>query len=160
VAVYEKHAAVGGVWNPGSGGAYPLVGMQSSRMSFPFSGFRSLATGDFRSLHRVHEYLTSFAATFGVFGVTRLRHQVVWVAGKGGGGWQVTACPVGNLGAAVTEDDPVMVAQGDLRRPRRLPGPPPAGIRALIAEDYRMPPCRQRLSPAPATARQACGAIS
>lgn len=140
VTVYEKHAAAGGVWSPGSGGACPSVRMQSSRMSFPFSGFPPLAADDLRSLHQVHEYLASYAAAFGVPGVTRLRHRAVRVARKDGGDCQATACPAGNPGAAATEDyDAVLVAQGELWRPRRPSGPPLAGIRALTAKDYRVP---------------------
>jgi dimethylaniline monooxygenase (N-oxide forming) len=142
VVVYEQHVAVGGIWNPGSGGAYPSVRMQSSRMSFPFSDFAPQAPDDFHSLRQVHEYLTSYAAAFGVLDVTRLRHRVVRVARKDGGGWQVTACPVGPVdtaSTAVTEDyDAVMVAPGELWRARR-PAGAPTGTRTLTAKDYRGP---------------------
>jgi hypothetical protein len=147
VVVYEQNAAVGGIWNPGSGGAYPSVRMQSSRMSFPFSDFPPQAPDDFHSLRQVHEYLSGYAATFGLLGVTRLRHRVVRVTRKDGGGWQVTACPVGRAGTAVTEDyDAVMVASGELWRPRR-PAGEPIGTKTLTAKDYHGPEefCGQRV---------------
>lgn len=138
VVVYEKTDDVGGIWNPGSGGAYESVRMQSSRMAFPFSDFAPDFDDDFATLGQVHGYLRGYADRFGVLPTIRFAHPVTRVA-KRGGGWQVTA----GTGDAETVErfDAVLVANGELWRPRMPDHLPDAGtgVRVLTAKDYRHP---------------------
>ncbi|UVS82501.1 NAD(P)/FAD-dependent oxidoreductase [Actinokineospora sp. UTMC 2448] len=125
VVVHEKHADVGGIWNPAAGGAYDSVRMQTSRLAFPYSDFPPATPTDFPSLAEVHGYLREYAEHFGVLPVTRFGSEVTRVA-KVDGRWRVG-----------DEDfDAVMVATGELWRPRLPPGTPPG---TLTAKDYRRP---------------------
>lgn len=135
VVVYERSGDLGGIWNPASGGAYEGVRMQSSRMSFPFSDFPPEVDDDFLSLVQVQDYLRAYARRFAVLPLIRFGHPVTAVARLPGGGWEVTA--------RHTTDrfDAVLVANGELWRPR-MPGnlpPAGAGVRVLSAKDYRRP---------------------
>ncbi|MEU8350064.1 MULTISPECIES: FAD-dependent oxidoreductase [unclassified Streptomyces] len=139
VVLYEKNADVGGIWDPASGGAYPGVRMQSSRMSFPFSDHPPVRVDDFPTLEQVHAYLRSYAESFGVLPVCRFGHRVSRVVRRGSGGWEVTARHGGEEDREVF--DAVMVASGELwepRRPERLPDAS-APVRVLTAKGYRGP---------------------
>ncbi|MFC4535762.1 flavin-containing monooxygenase [Sphaerisporangium dianthi] len=138
VVVFEKHDDVGGIWNPASLGAYEGVRMQTSRSGFPFSDFAPEPHGDFLTVAEVHDYLRGYAERFEVAPVIRFGHEVTRVAG-GEGNWRVTAVC---RGVPVTARfDAVMVASGELWRPRVPPGAPepPRGVRVLTAKDYRRP---------------------
>lgn len=142
VVVYERNADIGGIWDPGSGGAYPGVRMQSSVMSFPFSDFPPVRTGDFPAAEQVHRYLTDYAAAFGVREVIRPGHRVARVTRLGEGRWQVTAThPAAGIAADAQTFDAVMVASGELWQPKRPPCVPGqgSGVRVLTAKDYRGP---------------------
>jgi dimethylaniline monooxygenase (N-oxide forming) len=135
VVVFERTHDVGGIWNPGSGGAYPSVRMQSSRMSFPFSDFPPVTAGAFATLAEVHQYLRAYAEHFGVLPLIRFGHPVTHLA-KQHGHWWVTAGP-----ASANGFDAVLVATGELWRPRmpdNLP-PPGSGVSVLSAKQYRDP---------------------
>ncbi|NJQ00196.1 flavin-containing monooxygenase [Streptomyces zingiberis] len=140
VVVYERNADVGGVWDPGSGGAYPGVRMQHSRMSLPFSDFPPERVADFPTLPQVHAYLRAYAERFGVLARCRFGHRVARVARRAGGGWRVTAERDGHA-PATEEFDAVLVAVGELWEPRlpdRMPGPG-AAVRVWTAKSYRGP---------------------
>ncbi|MGX7823949.1 flavin-containing monooxygenase [Actinokineospora sp. 24-640] len=134
VVVHEKHADVGGIWNPAARGAYDSVRMQTSRMAFPFTDFPPATPTDFPSLAEVHAYLREYAEHFGVLPAIRFGSEVVGVA-RAQGSWRVAA------GGGVEEFDAVMVATGELWRPRlpgrMSPGQLPPGV--LTAKDYRGP---------------------
>ncbi|MBQ0986850.1 NAD(P)-binding domain-containing protein [Streptomyces sp. F63] len=144
VVVYEKNADLGGIWDPASGGAYPGVRMQSSRMSFPFSDFPPRGVDDFPTLPQMHAYLRSYAEAFGVLPVCRFGHRVVRVA-READGWRVTARREGPeqeaAGARGSSEvfDAVMVASGELwepRLPESLPDPA-APVRVRTPKSYR-----------------------
>ncbi|MFC5285739.1 NAD(P)-binding domain-containing protein [Actinokineospora guangxiensis] len=129
VVVLEKHTDVGGIWNPATGGAYPSVRMQTSRMAFPFTDFAPLTPTDFPTLAEVHAYLRAYAEHFGVLARVRFGAEVVGVS-KVDGRWRVATA------SGVEEFDAVMVASGELWRPR-VPASLPEGV--LTAKDYRAP---------------------
>ncbi|WP_405014574.1 NAD(P)-binding domain-containing protein [Kitasatospora sp. NBC_01539] len=137
VVLYERLHAVGGIWNPASGGAYESVRMQSSRMSFPYSDFAPAFGTDFPTLHEVHGYLHAYAEHFGVLPVTRFGSDVQEVVRRDGH-WEVTA---GTADAAPSTErfDAVMVASGELweaRTPDFLPSAD-TGVQVLTAKQYR-----------------------
>ncbi|MFC9928724.1 flavin-containing monooxygenase [Streptomyces sp. NPDC127190] len=138
VVVYERTDAVGGIWNPASGGAYDSVRMQSSRMSFPYSDFAPGFGTDFATRGEVHAYLHAYAEDSGALEVIRFGHTVTEVV-KRDGAWRVTAR---SGGADSAEDfDAVMVASGELwesRRPAFVPDPS-TGVQVRTAKDYRRP---------------------
>ncbi|MEV8504573.1 FAD-dependent oxidoreductase [Actinoplanes sp. NPDC051475] len=138
VTVYESTDDVGGIWNPGAGGAYESVRMQSSRLSFPFSDHPPPFDDDFPTLRQVHQYLRGYAERFGVLPLVRFGSRVTRMV-KDGAEWSVTA----ETGAAASTGayDAVMVASGELwlpRMPEFLPAPS-TGVRVLSAKDYRSP---------------------
>lgn len=137
ITVYEQTGDVGGIWNPASGGAYDGVRMQSSRLSFPFSDFPPPFPDDFPTRAQVHDYLRQYARRFGVLPFIRFGHPVTRVA-RHDDGWSVTADP--GHAAVTARFDAVLVANGELWRPR-LPGylPPDGTVRVLTAKDYRRP---------------------
>ncbi len=138
VVVYESHAAPGGIWNPASGGAYPGVRMQSSRMSFPFSDFAPGQCAPFPLLEEVHGYLRDYADAFGVSEQVRYRHTVHAVV-KRGRHWQVVA--TGPDGVGEERFDAVMLATGELwqaRLPRFLPAAA-SGCQIFTPKTYRGP---------------------
>ncbi|MFC6083116.1 flavin-containing monooxygenase [Sphaerisporangium aureirubrum] len=142
VVVYEKHDDVGGIWNPASLGAYEGVRTQTSRDCLPFSDFPFPAAGpgedEFPSVAGMHAYLRAYAERFGVLPAIRSGHEVVRVH-RPGDRWRVTAR---HRGRDVTEAfDAVMVANGELWRPKGLPGAPaePRGFHLMTAKDYRRP---------------------
>ncbi|NGO06901.1 FAD-dependent oxidoreductase [Streptomyces sp. HC44] len=141
VVCYEKHQDLGGIWNPASGGAYAGVRMQSSRMSMPFSDHPPGFAADFPTQDEVQAYLRSYAEDFGLLDSVRFGHEVVRVA-KDGGRWRVTARHSGGAGEHSEHVDAVLVANGELWRPRLPDGglpPPGTGVRVLTAPEYRGP---------------------
>ncbi len=133
--VFERHGAIGGIWNPRSGGAYPSVRMQTSKMSFPFSDFaprRSMS--EFVSVGEMQSYLIDYASHYGVGPRIRYRNLVTDVA-KVDGRWTVRAeTPAGRFS---DEYDAVMVATGELWRPLM-----PLAVgrsRIVSAKQYRDP---------------------
>lgn len=137
VICFEKHAELGGIWNPAGGGAYAGVRMQSSRMSMPFSDHPPTFATDFPTQREVQEYLRSYAERYGLLDAVEFGSEVVRVA-RADGGWAVTARTAD--GRERTERvDAVMVANGELWQPRmpaRLPGPD-APVRVLASPEYR-----------------------
>jgi hypothetical protein len=141
VVCFEKHRDLGGIWNPAAGGAYTGVRMQSSRMSMPFSDHAPAFTTDFPTQAEVQEYLTSYAETFGLLGSVRFGREVVGVA-KAGAGWRVTARDTATGTSGDEHVDAVLVANGELWRPRLPTGGLPApdsGVRVLTSAEYRGP---------------------
>lgn len=141
VVCFEKHQHLGGIWNPASGGAYAGVRMQSSRMSMPFSDHAPAFTTDFPTQAEVQEYLVSYAEEFGLLGSVRFGQEVTGVV-KDGARWRVTARDTGDGSTASEHVDAVLVANGELWRPRLpaggLPGPG-SGVRVLTSPEYRGP---------------------
>jgi cation diffusion facilitator CzcD-associated flavoprotein CzcO len=138
VVVFERHAAIGGIWNPRSGGAYPSVRMQTSKTSFPFSDFApEPSMSDFISADEMQSYLIGYALHYGVSPRIRYLNTVRNVA-RVDGRWTVQAdTPAGRSGG---EFDAVMVATGELWRPLmpRMSGPN-GRSRILSAKHYRDP---------------------
>lgn len=136
--VFEQHGAIGGIWNPRSGGAYPSVRMQTSRMSFPFSDYAPVpAMSEFISVDEMQSYLSGYAAHYGVGPRIRYRHRVTGLA-KADGRWTVQAdTPDGRFDDRF---DAVMVATGELWRPLMPRSTARASrTRILTAKDYRDP---------------------
>jgi dimethylaniline monooxygenase (N-oxide forming) len=136
--VFERHEAIGGIWNPRSGGAYPSVRMQTSKMSFPFSDFApEPSMSEFVSVEEMQSYLIGYASHYGVGPRIRYRNNVTDVA-KVEGRWTVQAdTPTGRFG---DEYDAVMVATGELWRPLMPRSSGSVGrSRILSAKDYRDP---------------------
>jgi dimethylaniline monooxygenase (N-oxide forming) len=138
VVVFEQHGAIGGIWNPRSGGAYPGVRMQTSRMSFPFSDFApDPSMSEFISVDEMQTYLTGYASHYGVSPSIRFGHKVRRLA-RHDGRWTLLAdSPAGGFRDAY---DAVMVATGELWRP--LMPPMPSSVRRsriLSAKQYRGP---------------------
>jgi cation diffusion facilitator CzcD-associated flavoprotein CzcO len=136
--VFERHGAIGGIWNPRSGGAYPSVRMQTSKISFPFSDFAPAPSmSEFISVGEMQSYLIGYASHYGIGPRIRYRNTVRSVA-KVDGRWRVEAdTPNGPSGE---EFDAVMVATGEHWRPLMPRLPEPGGrTRILSAQRYRGP---------------------
>jgi cation diffusion facilitator CzcD-associated flavoprotein CzcO len=136
--VFERHQAIGGIWNPRSGGAYPGVRMQTSKMSFPFSDFAPQpSTSEFVSVGEMQSYLIGYASHYGVGPRIRYRNKVTGVA-KVDGRWTVEAeTPTGR---SSDQFDAVMVATGELWRPLMPRSSGPVGrSRILSAKQYGGP---------------------
>lgn len=141
VICYEKHQDLGGIWNPASGGAYAGVRMQSSRMSMPFSDHPPRFATDFPTQAEVREYLRGYAEEFGLLEAVRFGHEVVHVS-KEGARWRVTARDLADGTERSEPADAVLVANGELWRPRLPAGglpPEDSGVRVLHAARYRGP---------------------
>ena len=113
VRIYEKYGQLGGIWNPESGGAYPSVKMQSSKLSFHFSDFPPPShLSDFPTLPEVYGYLLGYAKHFGIFDRIRFSEPVTQIR-KEKGRWLVSS--KADPGKPRTEAfDWVMVANGEL----------------------------------------------
>ncbi|GAA0906738.1 FAD-dependent oxidoreductase [Streptomyces thermoalcalitolerans] len=141
VVCFEKHQALGGIWNPASGGAYTGVRMQSSRMSMPFSDHAPAFTADFPTQTEVQEYLVSYAEAFGLLESVRFGQEVVGVT-KDGAHWRVTARDTHDGTTCSEQVEAVLVANGELWRPRMPEGglpSPDRGVRVLTSPEYRGP---------------------
>lgn len=140
VTVFEKHAQIGGIWNPRSGGAYQSVRMQSSRMSFHYSDFTPTDISDFPTLLEVHNYLTEYAKAFGIFRHIRPGCTVVGVE-KRDRTWRISIS--NGSDAQFERADKVIVANGELWLPRlhgaRLSAGSGTSPRVLSAKQYRGP---------------------
>lgn len=136
VVVFERHEAIGGIWNPRSGGAYPGVRMQTSKMSFPFSDFApDPSMSEFVTVGEMQSYLAGYASHYGVGPRIRFQNVVTGVA-KADGRWTVQAeTPAGRSSDAF---DAVMVATGELWRPI-MPSGSAGRSRILSAKQYRGP---------------------
>ncbi|MBT2489846.1 FAD-dependent oxidoreductase [Streptomyces sp. ISL-96] len=141
VVCYEKHQDLGGIWNPASGGAYAGVRMQSSRMSMPFSDHPPGFAADFPTQAEVQDYLRSYAEEFGLLDSVRFGHEVIGVK-KDGPHWRVTARDSRDGAEHSERADAVLVANGELWRPRLPDGGVPlsgTGVRVLTSAEYRGP---------------------
>lgn len=140
VTVFEKHAQIGGIWNPGSGGAYESVRMQSSKMSFHYSDFPPASISDFPTLLEVHRYLTEYAQAFGISRHIRLGCTVVGVE-KRDRAWRIRIANGSDV--QFESADNVIVASGELWLPKHPGAGMPAGsgtsLRVLSAKQYRGP---------------------
>lgn len=115
VIVFERNGEIGGIWNPRSGGAYPSVRMQTSKMSFPFSDFApDPSMSEFISIDEMQTYLDGYASHYGLTNRIRYRNEVNRVA-KVDGRWIVNADSP--AGGSSDEFDSVIVATGELWRP-------------------------------------------
>ncbi|NJM50807.1 MAG: NAD(P)-binding domain-containing protein [Sphingomonadales bacterium] len=132
IIVFERHTSVGGIWNPASGGAYPGVKMQSSKLSFPFSDFAPISNNDFLSLDEVHDYLSAYSKHFDIEPHIRFQCPVTHMA-KEGGQWRLES-PHGT-----DYFDAVMVASGELWVPQKLVQAEASNSKILTAKDYRGP---------------------
>jgi len=133
VEIFERFGSVGGIWNPNSGGAYPSVRMQSSRMSFPFAAFPAQGMRSFPTLDEVHGYLRDYATDAGLDRIIRFEDPVSRMA-KRSGEWHVESR------AGEVRVDAVMLATGELWTPT-LPSylPERPGCTVLTAKSYRQP---------------------
>ena len=118
VAIFEKYADLGGIWNPASGGAYQSVRMQTSARCFPFSDYAPSSIGEFPNVAEVHTYLRGYSDYFDVSQHIRYG-EVVTEVKKSFGEWIITS----SHGAKTKTEqvDRVIIANGELWVPKVLP---------------------------------------
>ena len=134
VTVFEKHAHLGGIWNPHANGAYASVRMQTSRRAFHYSDFDPIDPScEFLTRQGLYEYLHAYSQHFGVHPHIRFRSEVISIA-RNPAGWSVTArTPAGQESHAFQF---IIVANGELWRSKLIEhtGPTP-----LTAKNYDRP---------------------
>ena len=66
VTVFERHAHLGGIWNPHENGAYSSVRMQTSRQAFHYSDFTPIEPDcEFLTRQGLYDYLHAYSHVFG-----------------------------------------------------------------------------------------------
>jgi len=118
VAIFEKHADIGGIWNPASGGAYQSVRMQTSAQCFPFSDYAPSSISEFPNVAEVHAYLHGYSDYFDVSQHIRYE-EVVTEVKKSLNEWLITSSHKGNSKTELV--DRVIIANGELWVPKILP---------------------------------------
>jgi len=118
VAIFEKHADIGGIWNPASGGAYQSVRMQTSAQCFPFSDYAPSSISEFPNVAEVHTYLRGYSDYFNVSQHIRHGEEVTDVK-KLFDKWVITSAH-GTKGKT-EQVDRVIIANGELWIPKVLP---------------------------------------
>lgn len=90
VTVFERTRAVGGIWRPDTGLAYPSLRTNTSKQRTAFSDLEfDAAAPDFPAREEVLAYLERYAEVTGVRDAIRFGHGVTSVRPASSGGWTV-----------------------------------------------------------------------
>jgi len=150
VTCYERAAGLGGVFrfsdDPGSIGVWPSCRLTSSMLVTSFSDhfprWRSDRPYEHRQMTHTEyvEYLTSYAACFGVLDRIRFEHEVVHV-NRVDGGWRVAARALSSGDIDTSEFDAVAICTGVHAEPSFPPllGLHRFGGQVLHAAHYKGP---------------------
>jgi dimethylaniline monooxygenase (N-oxide forming) len=118
VTVFERRAALGGVWAPQS--RYPGVRLQTKRQCYSFSDFPMPSHyPEFPSGQQVYEYLVSYAKNFGVDRTIRFSTEVQSIRPRpdGAPGWRVHVRDFETHSEIAQDFDFVVVCNGVFSEP-------------------------------------------